>query len=230
MPRSIIQIGLHEAAQWSFLAEHNWLDYFEGKKHFNNKPTMPSEYQIPHFFLEDSEPFNFYGIDVDPESVAYLCNRYRHRKRVNWICVGVDNSIHLKKMPDRYKNSNYYKYNLENKYLVFITMKELLESLRLKTLDILAVDIDGYEHVIFENMRAWCLLPTFITVEYHEKYFMVGRDKPIKGKEHPDHDKEEFINKIIQNGYDLFNSVERIEVPPHILTEYQFLRKDFIDV
>ena len=231
MPRSIIQIGLHTSANWKFLTEENWLDYFTGKRKFRGNPEIPEEFRIPDFFLKDPEPFNFYGIDVDPESIAHVINKFENtdKNRVNWICAGIDDYINLKKTPHRYKRKDgkkkYYKFNLENKYLLFITMEELLKNLSLETFDILALDIDGYEHIIFDNMSSWCILPTLITVEYHGGNHITGVEWTKYKKENPHYHEEKklLLKKISQNGYEIHKTISR-EERGRTLQEYQFLK------
>ena len=101
----------------------------------------------------------------------------------------------------------------------FMPMRDLITALDLSSFDVLAIDVDGYEHVIFQDMGSWRLTPTYITLEAHDKsLFPEDRKDSI-----PDTFHEDLIQRIAQLGYNLINAEEKHNGN---VTELQFLKHD----
>ena len=216
--RTVIQLGLYTTALWTYLTRDDWVDYMR------NELDQPQDI-LPEFFTEDPTPFQFYGVDVEPESIAHVANsdRYKDFSNIMWICTGISDDYYLMQPTSRYNGAKWYQFSTANKMHVYITMKHLIDSISPETFDVLAIDIDGYEHYIFDDMENWSILPTYITMEYHPSGFDGENRKVAERKETYDN----LIVTIVGNGYTYLEPVIKYEAG-NAVEEMQFLKTDFV--
>ena len=214
--RTIIQLGLHTSAIWTYLTREDWVDYMRNRLSDNSKT-------LPDFFTEDHTPFQFYGVDIEPESIAYVANkgRYRDSPNITWICAGISDDHYLMKPTSRYDSAEWYQFSTNNKMHVYITMKHLVDSISPETFDVLAIDIDGYEHYIFKEMAEWSILPTYITLEHH-RFGYDGENREVVARTEAYNN---LIATIVGNGYTHLDPVIKNELGKPI-AELQFLKKE----
>ena len=212
--RTVIQLGLHTSAFWTYLTRENWVDYMRNRS--DNQARV-----LPEFFTEDPAPFQFYGVDVDHESIAHVANssRYKNLSNVTWVCVGISDDHYLMKPTSRYDGAAWYQFSKHNKMHVYITMKHLIDSISPETFDVLAIDIDGYEHYIFNDMEKWSILPTYITLEYHGLGSDGENREVVDGQDAHDN----LISTIVKNGYEYLPPVFKYEAG-NAVKEMQFLK------
>ncbi len=212
--RTVIQLGLHTSALWTYLTRENWVDYMRNR--LDNQANV-----LPEFFTEDPAPFQFYGVDVEPESIVHVINksRYKNLSNVTWICAGISDDHYLMKPTPRYDGVEWYQFSTQNRMHVYITMKHLIDAISPETFDVLAVDIDGYEHYIFNDMEKWSILPTYITIEYHGLGFDGEHRKIVEREEAHDN----LIATIVRSGYRHLDSVIKYEEGSSV-EEIQFLK------
>ena len=216
--RTVIQLGLYTSAFWTYLTREDWVDY-------RRKKLDQPQNILPEFFTKDPAPFQFYGVDVEPESIAHVANsrHYKNLPNITWICAGISDDHYLMKPTSRYDRAEWYQFPTHNRMHVYITMKHLINSISPETLDVLAIDIDGYEHYIFNDMENWSILPTYITIEYHP--FGIDRENREAVKREEAHDN--LIATIVGNGYKHLDPVIKHEAGRPV-EEMQFLKTDFV--
>ena len=216
--RTVIQLGLYTSAFWTYLTREDWVDYMRKKL---NQPQNV----LPEFFTENPAPFQFYGVDVEPESIAHVANsrHYKDLPNITWICAGISDDHYLMKPTSRYDGSEWYRFPIHNRMHVYITMKHLIDSISPATFDVLAIDIDGYEHYIFGDMETWSILPTYVTIEHHG----VGRDGENREVVARAEAHDTLIATIVGNGYTYLEPVIKHEAGRPV-EEMQFLKTDFV--
>lgn len=155
--RNVVQIGLHNSASYIHLARNGWIDLHK---------TLDKLLQLPKHFMDNPAPFNFYGVDCSPESIQHCASAYSDHERVKFLCAGVSDSFYCNWELAEPFDWHRLEINTNVGYLM-IPMKELPRILGIQHIDILAVDIDGYEHLIFKEMCDWEVFPLYITVELH---------------------------------------------------------------
>ncbi len=218
--RTCIQLGLNTSADWAYLTQYDWVDYM---RTVLDRP----QHILPELFTEDSTPFKYYGIDIEPESIAHVANsdRYKDFTNVTWICAGISDTHYLIEPTSRYHGSEWYNFPIHNKMHVYITMKHLINQISPPTFDIFALDIDGYEHYIFNDMAEWPLLPTFITIELHSPAMIQEEKRKYVSKGEAS---DILIATIVENGYSYLDPIMKDETKKTIgIQEMRFLKTEF---
>ena len=198
--KNIVQIGLDRSAEYIHLADDKMTA--DDTKH----PERPVRESLPDAFNDGS--FHFYGIDMCPGSITHLSEKYKETERSTWICgrVGAKNGK-LARTPLNFKDAS-----IRNICVPTFTLAQMIEDLKLETLDLLAVDIEGDEYVLFEK-HDWKIKPFYIKIEGH-----IGHKAPEKAC--PEH----LIQSICGHNYEIANLTWATK---HILNEEG--RKFFID-
>ena len=220
--RTCVQLGLNTSAFWIYLTRSDWVDYM--KKICNDRPHQI----LPEFFTKDPTPFKFYGVDIEPESIAHVVNsdRYKGFTNVTWICAGISDAHYLMRPTSRYCGDEWYNFSVHNKMHVYITMKHLINQISPPTFDVFALDVDGYEHYIFNDMKEWSILPTFITIELHSPAMIQEENRKYVGKAES---QEILISKIIGSGYKFLEPIMKDETNKTTgIQEMRFLKTDFL--
>lgn len=201
--RNVVQIGLATIADYIFLTSENWVDYLE----WRYRRTLP--YFIYKLFDEDlkadSSPFRYFGIDFSPSSISNLSKEHLDNEHACFICVGIGSDYGvIRKTPER---EHFDKYNefYGNNTCVIVPFNFLIDHLNLKSIDIFAVDVDGYEMALFRTFDCWKIKPDRITVEVHSKKKIRRVDSQFF--ENVDFDKcdkypiDHLSNYIVPHGY-----------------------------
>ena len=155
--RNVVQIGLHNGASYIYLTRSGWVKECKALDKLN---------QLPEQFMDNPAPFRFYGVDCAPESIAYVASDHKGNERCRFLCAGVSDSFYCNWKLAQPLDWHKIEINSSIGYLM-VPMKELPRLLDIQSIDVLAVDIDGYEYLIFNDIRTWNILPKFITIELH---------------------------------------------------------------
>ena len=219
--RSVVQIGIGGWAEYLPLTHEDWLKGWEDSEHNC----------VPERFTESSEPFYYYGVDVSPTVIAAISKRFLHNPRAEWICVGVGDRFTIDLAPKRsiwIANEDpsiacVQTAKTENVCYTLIPMHVLINNLHLESFEILAVDIDGFEYFIFDNLESWNILPTYISVEIHEIEHLL-ETYPIESVDATIlKDPEGYIKQQLEaHGY---RFVGRLSKPPETVTDMCFMRE-----
>ena len=204
--REVMQIGLHAWAEWVYLTEDNWVEIH---------PLCQRQKQVPPHFLDNPEPFRYYGVDCAPESVDLLSKQFKDNPRAKWLCAGLSDrnasNIHYKAFLGERKDWHVMDIN-QNVIYIFIPINTLFDSLAMTELDSRAVDVDGFEHALVDTLEQWHVKPQFISIELHEW-------QPLEGASYS---ALILVDKILRCGYDVYyrgiKEGEEVE-------EIQFLRR-----
>lgn len=196
-----VQIGLAGVAEYSYLAEDNWLDIM-------NTQIEPIKH-IPHC-LHGYKQWQYIGVDGDVScSVAlqsidkpYLyCqeadfSHFYPKDNVNYICAVMrgeprnDISIELQKFPfGQHLVKSIPDGAYAGSFVQVMTLDQLLGNIW-SQIDVLAVDIEGEEVSLFQNYR-WHIKPKFIAVEFHGCFAQVTISD------------DEFVSLFEKQGYNL---------------------------
>lgn len=210
--RTAIQLGLGIWSEYLYLTMDDWTGF-----------DCPLDWvDVPDFFKEDPQGFMYYGIDVDPQSIALLSNKNYANTRATWICAGVSDKFELTQ-EDLNSQAQPILHN-RTTYLL-VPFGEILKAINPPTFDVLAVDIEGFEYKMVDDMADWHILPTYITLEVFMKdgpndYGYSGYEDLTNG--------EFFEARLGELGYNLSGVV------PHLyrdtdewdsrLHEFQFVR------
>lgn len=136
-------------------------------KYFGKAPEWA---KIPRAYYEDPTPFRYYGLDVCPESIDHVAKRYRDIENAKFICAGLSDGVYTNKdfSWDPWANFDWHHLDIKtNTIYIFFSLPMLLELLKIDHLDILALDIDGYEHFVLNDIHNWKILPDLICCELH---------------------------------------------------------------
>ena len=146
-----LQIGISNIAEYAFCVDPGWQE------------QMPFEFP-------DIQDWQYYGVDVDPQSIAYCELAYPQHPQRNWFCVGIEDTLMIRDVDRTLWN---FLALDDLPYIfsgVFLPLQTFCEQLHIKEIDIIAVDIEGGEYVLFaDNAVIWDYSPRIIHVEVHLK-------------------------------------------------------------
>ena len=156
--RKCLQIGLQRTAEYAYLADEGWVDACV------SDPLKT----LPDFFKTDPTPFRYFGVDRDFYSLQQLSKEY---PEVRYDNIVTRTWCHAYLSGDKTPSTRVHYsslYQTEPSWICVptITFSHLLASLRLNRIDVLAMDIEGFEYEIFRDYD-WQLKPRFIAVEAH---------------------------------------------------------------
>ena len=220
--RTCLQIGLQRTAEYAYLAEEGWL----GADVEDDLKTLPD------FLKADPSPFRYIGVDRDFYSLQQLSKEYPE-VRYNDIVARTWCHAYIRgdKTPStRVHYSSLYQTEPSWICVPTITFSHLLASLRLKEIDVLAMDIEGFEYEIFRDYD-WQLKPKFIAVEAHCVIFESDGSVTKRVMEKapdlnaPDTRGDFLIDLLEKQGYQLWRSALTNQFKDHIplTTELQFV-------
>lgn len=174
-----LKIGLDVGAEYSYLVKDNWKEIAASGE--------GDEHRIPVF---DVDRWNYYGVDANPRSIAHCVERYKDlNERVHFITAAVADAsklvgLHLKGPQSGIMNG------LNSRVLTpAYSLDDLLAHLAISSLEILALDVEGSEYMIFEAY-SWRIKPVFMDIEVHVE------------REHGDAMLTDFVNSIKRRGYE----------------------------
>ena len=205
-----IQIGLYTEAEYSYLLQPDWQHVMQ--------EAVDELKHIPEIF-ESISDWHFIGIDCDPGSI--LCMRERFPDTLTTINALVTGNI--RGIVKRYLSDAFHIvrdiafFDLSDyparAYLMPQTpFDEIVSSLGLCHIDVLAVDIEGGEVELFENY-SWEIAPRFLAIEFHDCFLDMARS--------------DFEKVILDKGYTKIREAPTnysLDANTYHTTELQFLR------
>lgn len=196
--RTAIQMGLGRYTEYLYLSYPNWSEIPDSQH-----PWV----SVPESLKENTEPFRYYGLDINPESIALLANMHYDNENASFMCVGVGERQNILEPDDKITDGGYPFLKGRINFLV-MPFSDIIRMLDISDISVLAVDVDGYEPGLVRDMRKWDILPTYITMEMHYDKDMCSR----------------LCQDIQSYGYELTGIVDHIPDPQgRIVQEYQFL-------
>lgn len=162
--RTVIQVGLHKTAEWSYLVKDNWQE---------EMLTMRPQYHLPDYLKEDPTPFRYFGIDTSPSSVLETRRQYGNLPNTHFLTCGISDKFAIHKFHNKYYDPdnphcqwNEYLPEQENMSFPFMPFNFIVEELGIDHITVLGADIDGHEDEMFANLMDWKVRPEIITVEF----------------------------------------------------------------
>lgn len=177
--RICIQIGLGHRAEYVYLTNPRWRELRLKQKNLKQIPDVLCE-------LDDNRLWHYYGIDGSLGSILFCMARYsflphEQKEHLNWICAPIADSLNF--YPSSYlyfKNPSVPSapemyYTRQNQtFILGAPFDWIIQKLNIKEIDMIAVDIEGFENILFFNY-SWRIRPKFIAIEYHDKWNHVRR-------------------------------------------------------
>ena len=199
MKKLCLQIGLCESAEGLYLVKRD-LQVLENHPH--ELPPIPY-----HRFTGD---WRFIGVDADLLSILYLSEKYPPNEKIKFVLGGVGAKNELRESligwrvngtitGRRQKRFNIKK---ENKcFIQFYTLQSLCRALNITKIDLLIVDIEGFEVPVFSNYD-FSIDIDFIFIETHIKGKQF-RDASASESDLPllEQEKAYMKNLILPQGY-----------------------------
>ena len=194
--RVCIQIGLGTKAEYIYLAHPQWRELRSKQKPLKQIPDAfcdPNDNRCWHYYGIDAALTSILFC-----SARYSLLSSEQKKYVSWICTAITNSqdFHTSNYLGLKNHSLSYtpKISWDRKIFDFsfkifcdwITQKLrvmnqqisplilgapfdwIIQKLGIKEIDVLAVDIEGFESILFANY-SWNIRPKFIAIEYHDE-------------------------------------------------------------
>ena len=171
--RICIQIGLGGTAEYIYLAHPQWRERLPKQKPLKRIPDALCD-------PDDNRYWHYYGIDGSLGSIVFCTARYsflprKQKKRVNWICTPIGDSpkfhaltySHFRNPSEQVSEGFFLG---KKRPLIFgVPFDWILQTLEIQEIDVLAIDIEGFESVLFANY-SWEIRPKFITIECHDEF------------------------------------------------------------
>ena len=114
--------------------------------------------QISEDFLKDPSPFLYYGLDCCPESIDHVAKRYRDKERAKFLCVGIGDNVYTNVdfSWESFANKDWHHLDIKTNIIyIFLPLQMLFKLLKIEKLDVLALDVDGYEYHALEDISEW---------------------------------------------------------------------------
>ena len=177
-----IQLGIKDSPEYLYLTQPNW----QSHTHKRGKVRWG---QIPKSITNIVTDWEYIGVDADIASITQMIDAHpTQRSRVNWICAALSDKPELVSVHSFYESSK--KYQMQT-----TTLDSLLESIAPKEITVLAMDLDGWEHRIFQNFSfKW--KPKFIALEMH-----LTNEISVRSTKRKTPDTEKTIDIFKENGY-----------------------------
>ena len=185
-----VQIGLHKDAEFIHCVypeefskiPSTYLGYTEYK----------SLKEIPEVINNKYDKWKFYGVDCDPFSITHMMSKYPPSEDIQWILAFIYKS---KKRLAQIRSW------FEGKRVCsvpIVSFDELIESLKISKIDVLAMDIESLEFALIETY-SWRIKPAFITIEVHINAIkQSGQDRDIN----------RIISVVEKQGYTIYKNIE----------------------
>ena len=145
-----VQIGLHSTAEYLYLAKPNWLTIMKEQVELKRLPTS---------LTDGIQSWRYYGVDCDVGSIVKMMEKYGNVTSASWVqaAVGLPTDQLMKLRS----------YFVRGHFLGFAcSLQRLFRMLNLQQVDVLNIDVEGYEIQIFENYD-WVIKPRYVSVEVH---------------------------------------------------------------
>ena len=165
-----IQIGAYTEVEYAYLLNPNWQEVMQTVPEIKHLPTK----------LQVIENWSVYAIDCDPSSCLYIRERYPDVHCINAYITGnkrgiresyLSDAFHILHALEFYDISDYQ----GRRYFISQTpFDDIISSLELTHIDVLAVDIESAEVELFENY-SWCIKPRFLAIEFHDCFLDISR-------------------------------------------------------
>ena len=180
-----VQIGLHDMAEYLYLAKPNWRE-----KHSEQEGLK----QLPAAIADRWTSWRYYGVDWDVGSIVKMLEKYGHIPSVSWIHAAVvgNQSDKLMKLPSYFIGGHFIGFGC--------SLQRLFCLLYLTEVDVLVMDVEGSEISIFQNYD-WVIKPSYISVEVHGDH-----DNPSITDAAALYHHEAIVDSILsEQGYSLLN-------------------------
>ena len=187
---SAVQIGIDQHAELQYLVEPEWRSRNPRGKFFG----MPSE-------LESIHTWKLYAVDCLASSIDNT-QRRNNLKGIEWICASIGSEKNRIMRPPQYNIDSPMFWSQKPASSAQITLSELFEGLGLKKVDVLMLDIEGYEFEVFKEYD-WRIKPKYIILEIHTSHDLQIRSSGILPSD--------LIGLIVDQGYELQRIVENVE-------------------
>ena len=147
-----LQIGLMTGTELEYLAEPNW--EHEIKPHF----------QVPQDIINLYPEWEYYGVDADPCSIAFLLQNKPTHPNIHYIqaCLGATREI--VSFPSWLSVENVEIEPPKTFLTPTISLNSLIHLLPVNTIDVLWLDIEGYELSVLSSYN-WEVRPKYLSVE-----------------------------------------------------------------
>jgi len=142
--KTCIQVGLCESAEGISLIKPISFEYS------NDTIALPK-----HF--DRSGIWRFFGIDSDPYSISYLCDRHKDIENVHFLCAKIGKTTGISEAYCFWdsRNNVWRQKKLEYSETQILSpvfsMSDLLKFLKITEVDLLIMDIEGAEYDVFEG-------------------------------------------------------------------------------
>jgi len=167
-----IQIGLYTEAEYSYLIQPNWQQVMQEE--------IEQLKHVPEVF-EAIQDWHFIGIDCDPGSILVMRERFPDVI----TCINAFVTGNKKGVVKRYLSDAFHiihdiaffdlsDYPVREFWIPQTPFDEIVSSLGLSHIDVLAVDIEGGEVELFENY-SWEIVPKFLSIEFHDCFLEIPR-------------------------------------------------------
>ena len=160
--------------------------------------------KIPRQVTDPVETWNYYGVDHDLYSIAFMSKEYGNRG--HWLNVNVrpQPSTRFREMESFFFADS----QPRGVHTYSLTLSQIFDGFGLETVDVLAMDIEGIEVEVLEQ-HDWKVAPHFIAVEIHSYEPNCGRER--------------IMGCLEQQGYELMS-----ETPTNVNSKYPTLEAKFI--
>ena len=164
-----VQIGLHDVAEYLYLAKPNWKEVIGKQKELK---------QIPGSVADRFTCWRYYGVDADVGSIVKMLEKYGDVPSASWVQAAVGlSSIQLMKLRSYFVRGHFVGFAC--------SLHHLFRLLKLTQVDALVVDIEGGELRMFENYD-WHIKPAYISVEVHGDHNRTSTTNPAMLNKHID--------------------------------------------
>ena len=144
-----LQIGIQKFAEYTYLVGY--------------KDTRDDQiWKPPDLFPSDK--WNYYGVDGDPACILDWNNKCIPNTK--WINVFLDTQsgiVNVNSIPD---SLNFYSAEFRNLFVGKLTLSQLISNLNITELEILIMDIEGYEQKVLHEYD-WNIKPKYLIIETH---------------------------------------------------------------
>lgn len=145
-----VQIGLHLTAEFLYLAHGNWRELMGEQVEMK---------RLPMSMVEGFQSWRYYGVDSDVASIGKMLEKYGNVSNSNWVHAAVGmHSDQLMKLSSHIAGGHFLGFAC--------SLQRLFGMLNLRQVDVLNIDVEGYEIQIFEDYD-WVIKPRYISVEVH---------------------------------------------------------------
>ena len=157
-----VQLGLHNVAEYLYLARPNWKDVMGEQEELK---------QLPDSLTDKFVSWRYYGVDYDVGSIQKMLEKYGNVASAHWVgaAVGVE-SDRLMRLPSYFTRGHFLSFAC--------SLQRLFSLLNLSHVDVLVIDVEGDEISIFENYD-WVVKPSFISVEVHGDHNHTSKADPV---------------------------------------------------